>query len=152
VVAVRELGGDPPVSHWLTASRFSQPYSALLVKLDTTTAGYKPGKPLDELQRNTVAMVEKLKELRQKADSERSLDPDAYNSLVPTYNAQLRRTKQLWKRFHFQATALDDLDLAFNRCIDPAILMSKFDEIDLTSATRGRSRVPSDAPIDSAQH
>jgi hypothetical protein len=31
-------------------------------------AGYKPGKPLTELQRNAVAMVEKLNASRQKAE------------------------------------------------------------------------------------
>ena len=41
---VRQLGGDPFVSAWLSGSRFNESYSALLVTLDAARATYRPGR------------------------------------------------------------------------------------------------------------
>jgi hypothetical protein len=62
------------------------------------------------------------------------------------YNADLRKPKQLVNRLTFQLTASDELDVAFNRCIDPAVLMSKFDKVDLIHPNQSQSSDTSDTP------
>jgi hypothetical protein len=143
---VRELGQDPLVSGRLTASQFAAAYSALLAKLDSVTLYYRPGSSVTDLQHAYESSTEHLKQLGQKADSYRLLDPGAYNSLVPIYNADLRKPKRLVNRLTFQLTASDELDVAFNRCIDPAVLMSKFDKVDLIHANQSQSSDTSDTP------
>ncbi len=105
---------------------------------------YKPGTSVANLQRNYQSSAEHLKQLGERADTYRFSDPDEYNSLVPIYNAELKSTKRLANRLAFQSTAADDLDLAFNRCMDPAILMSKFDKVDLTQTNQS---VPPDVSV-----
>jgi len=143
---VKELGQDPFVSGWLRASRFAAAYSALLAKLESVTLNYRPGSSVADLQHDYESNAEHLKQLGQKADTYRHSDPDAYNLLVPTYNAGLRRTKRIARRLAFQSNASDELDLAFNRCMDPAILMSKFDRVDLIEANQSRSSDVSNLP------
>jgi hypothetical protein len=133
---VRELGQDFFGSRWLPESQFSAPYAALLVKLDAVILNYKPGSSVANLQRNYLSSAEHLQAAGEKADTYRLSDPDEYNSLVPIYNAELKSTKRLANRLAFQSTAADDLDLAFNRCMDPAILMSKFDKVGLTETNQ----------------
>ncbi|HTT77092.1 MAG TPA: J domain-containing protein [Candidatus Binataceae bacterium] len=143
---VKELAQDRFLSNWLSASQFSISYSALLVKLDAVMANYRPGSSIADLQRNYEMQMVTIKELGHTADTYRARNPDAYNSLVPIYNADLRRTSRLASRLNFQAKAADDLDLAFNQCMDPAILMSQFDEVDLTQRNQDSFSHDSDGP------
>jgi|GEM_PF-1688638 curved DNA-binding protein CbpA len=144
---VKELGQDRFVSSWLVASQFSAPYSALLVKLDAVILKYRPGSSVADLQRNYETAMQTLKELGQKADKYRIRNPDAYNSLVPIWNAALRRARRLAGRLNFQETAADQLDFAFNRCMDPAILMSHFDHVNLTQRNPDPSSRDFDIPV-----
>jgi curved DNA-binding protein CbpA len=150
VSQVKELGQDRFLSNWLAASQFSIPYAALLLKLDAVIEDYRPGSSIADLQRNYEMQMVTIKELGHTADTDRARNPDAYNSLVPIYNADLRRTRRLASRLNFQATAADDLDLAFNQCMDPAILMTQFDEVNLTQRNQGFSSHDSDGPESNA--
>jgi curved DNA-binding protein CbpA len=144
---VKKLGQDPYVSEWLAASQFASAYSALLAKLDAITLNYRTGSSIADLQHDFELSAEHVKQLGKEADSYQVSDPDAYNSLVPIYNSYLKRTKRLAGRLDFQSSAADDLDLAFNRCLDPATLMSKFDKVDLTHTGQSRSSDVSDVPL-----
>jgi len=146
VAQVKGLGQDPFLVGWLRASQLSAPYSALLAQLSAVTMNYRPASSVTDLQRDYESSAERLKQLSQKTDTYRLSDPDAYNSLVPIYNAQLRRMKRLAKRLEVQTTAAYDLDLAFNRCIDPAILMSQFNRVELTQTSESKPSDPSDVP------
>ena len=70
---VKELGREPVISGWLTASQFATAYSALLAKMDAVTLNYRPGTSVADLQHDYDSSAEHLKQLRQKADTYRLL-------------------------------------------------------------------------------
>ena len=75
-------------------------------------------------------------------------DVKGYNSLVPTHNRLVTQLKSIAQAADFRATATQKLDLAFNRCLDTAILLSRFDRADLTTkaAEIDAEPEPSDQP------
>ncbi len=58
-----------------------------------------------------------------------------HDQAVDRYNALVKKSNLL-------ITSKRGLDLAFNRCLDPKILMSKFEQVDLTSDTESDKPAP----------
>lgn len=132
--SVFQLGKDPAVSKWLQRSRFASNYAALCHQLRSYSARYHPGTSSEELLRRydgqesqVKGLATRLKELKDAGDV------DSYNTLVTEYNTQIRDLKALQSQGKLQVLGSQKLDLAFNRCLDSGILMSKFQRVDLES-------------------
>ena len=69
-------------------------------------------------------------------------DQDAFNGMVDVYNKTAKRTNNYAHQLQFRATSQKKLDLAFNRCLDVNIIMSKFSEVNLTSHANEIDSIP----------
>jgi len=132
----RELGNDPRVSAWLRASRFWPDYQALQGVLRTSSRRYKPGEPLEQMEQRAELLETTLQQLKSRQSlfqAEQNIS--GYNGLVPVYNRDLSHLKLLTDQIQLQLALAKELDLAFNRCLDGSILLSKDGPVRLTAST-----------------
>jgi DnaJ domain len=134
VHGVLQLGTDPVVSRWLENSRFQDNYQTLCRQLRSFSVRYRPGATTEELSNEYHRQDIQLDSLRARLTQLRSTgDVEPYNGLVSEYNAKIKVHNTLVGQSRLRALAFKKLDLAFNRCLDPGILMSKFAKVDLAS-------------------
>jgi hypothetical protein len=131
---VEALGRTPAVHAWLSASRFSASYESLLDELTRYSQQYEAGRSSAELKADAKSSQDTLANLETAMERDKARgDLDSYNSMVDTYNRLLKRAKMTEAGLDFRSTAAQKLDLAFNRTLDPAILLGGFNRVDLTS-------------------
>jgi len=131
---VLRLGTDPAVSGWLQSSRFQGNYGTLSQFLQSYSRRYHPGAATEELSQEYRQQESQLEGLKTRLGELKSgSDTDAYNALIPEYNAGVRRLNAVVNQGNLRRVAGKKLDLAFNRCLDPGILMSKFQKVDLAT-------------------
>ena len=134
VGAVLRLGTDPAVSGWLQSSRFQHNYATLSQLLRSYSRRYHPGTATEELSQQYRKEESELEGLKARLGELKSAgDEDAYNALIPEYNAGVRRLNSVVNQGTLRSVAGKKLDLAFNRCLDPGILMSKFQQVNLAT-------------------
>jgi hypothetical protein len=134
VNGVVQLGSDPLVSRWLLNSRFESNYSTLCHQLKSYSLQYRPGLQTTELDQEVERDDQQRKDIDRKLSEYKSSgDIDSYNALVPEYNSLTKRRNGIVHEERIRSIAGRKLDLAFNRCLDPAILTSKFQQVDLQS-------------------
>lgn len=132
--SVFQLGSDPKISRWLQGSRFGFQYSGLCRQLRLYSAQYRPGATDNELVQDYERGKSEVNSLEARLNSlKTSGDVDAYNALVPTYNSDVRYLNLVANQGKFRSIAERKLDLAFNKCLDTGILMSKFQRVDIVS-------------------
>jgi DnaJ-like protein len=147
VSSTRALGDSPAVNQWLEQSRFAAPFADLLARLADYGRQYRPGRSVRELQADYDDAERILIELRkQMTEHENRAEVQAYNALVPTHNATVERLNQSARFMEIRATVSQKLDLAFNRCLDGAILLGRFDKVDLTSHAAEIESLPEPTP------
>ncbi|PIV84707.1 MAG: hypothetical protein COW52_06160 [Nitrospirae bacterium CG17_big_fil_post_rev_8_21_14_2_50_50_9] len=128
------LGKMDYVQMWLKTSNYFSSYNDLCSRLKLYKKQYVPGKPTDELETEWKGLDSRCRNLKLRLEEYRSLeDIDGYNSLVASYNATARMTNRCAHQLRFRSTAQQKLDLAFNRCLDINILLTKFNKANLTS-------------------
>jgi hypothetical protein len=131
---VLDLGKDPAVKRWLQSSRFFTYYAALCSQLRSYSRRYHPGVATTELMQDYDREHSQVENLKERLDELRRRDDiNSFNALVSDYNARIRHLNAVAAQGKFQALASRKLDLAFNRCLDSGILMSKFQKVDLAS-------------------
>jgi hypothetical protein len=130
------LGDDPRLSPWLGSSSFYQPYKSLKLRLESASRFYQsnpPQKPTDaqfeSLKATINATREAFDQARALGDSRSEKESAAdHDRAVYQFNALVRRNNQI-------VAIQRGLDLAFNRCLDSKVLMSRFNEVNLTTAS-----------------
>jgi hypothetical protein len=147
VSAVRRLAEVPVVRRWLDRSKFSQPYTELLSRLKRYERGYKPGRSFAQLEAEGKSAKQRLADLQAQMERYKASGMvDAYNSLVTVHNALVEQFNRAARTLEYGSTAAQKLDLAFNRCLDPAILLGRFDRVDLTSHAAQIDAAPEPGP------
>lgn len=132
--AVELLAAEDRVFPWLQKSRFRDHYKALRQRLRRCRAGAVAVTPTAELETALKGTEARLGGLKKQLDFyEASLDAAGHDLLVPAYNALAREHRATAAILRSRAAASQKLDLAFNRCTDPGILLSRFHRVDLTS-------------------
>jgi hypothetical protein len=130
-----KLGADPRISAWLRGSKFKRAYQALESALHEDLRRYKPGQSIAHLETKAESIQSGLEQLEYEQDRFQAKgDIASYNRLVPVYNRQLGRLKSLSGQIHAQLGVANQLDLAFNRCLDSSILFPNFEQFHITSA------------------
>lgn len=134
VNSVLQLGSDPAISRWLQSSRFELQYSGLCRQLRSYSAQYRPGVAENELLQDYERSKSEVNSLEARLNSLKSRgDADTYNALVPTYNSNVKHLNAVASQGKFRNIAGRKLDLAFNKCLDTGILMTKFQRVDIAS-------------------
>lgn len=140
---VANIQTDPLISDWLQKSRFWLPCTGLCAKLERYREQYRPGVSTNQLEQNFHQHKGLLQETKAQLDQYESADNVyAYNSLVPEYNAEVAETNSLLRRLRTQSIMTQKLDLAFNKCLDTSILMSRFQQVNLSSHEAEVSNLP----------
>jgi len=131
---VTALQADPLISNWLENSRYWAPYSRLCLQLNKYKRQYRPGTSLAGLQEEYHQRKARLQAIKLKLDEFEAVgDAPSYNSLVREYNTEVVEANGDLRRLRGQSTMSQKLDLAFNKCLDSSILMSRFQRVDLAS-------------------
>jgi hypothetical protein len=131
---VEALAHTPAVQAWLSASRFSTAYQSLVDELTRYGQQYEAGRSSAELEADVKSSQNTMANLKATiADNKAPGDIDSYNALVDTHNRLLDRAKMIDAQLDFRSRAAQKLDLAFNRTLDPAILLGGFNQVNLTS-------------------
>ena len=134
VTSVVQLGNDPTIFQWLQSSRFESQYIGLCRQLRSYSARYKPGPTENELLQDYERSKAEVNSLEARLTNLKSNgNVDDYNTLVPTYNSDVRHLNAVVSLGKFRSVAGKKLDLAFNKCLDTGILMSKFQRVDIVS-------------------
>lgn len=134
VTSVVQLGNDPTIFQWLQSSRFESQYIGLCRQLRSYSARYRPGPTENELLQDYERSKAEVNSLEARLTNLKSNgNVDDYNTLVPTYNSDVRHLNAVVSLGKFRSVAGKKLDLAFNKCLDTGILMSKFQRVDIVS-------------------
>lgn len=143
VLAVERLGNDPYVVDWLSRSRYFRSYQALVTKLQRYDGQYRPGSNGEDLEASYESDKGRLRDFDKRLQYFQSInDVDSYNSLIPEYNALVHRSNVELNSLRVQVVGAQKLDIAFNKCLDTAIFMTKFQRIDLTSGEAKADQLP----------
>jgi hypothetical protein len=133
-IEVLRLGEDEHVINWLNASPYREKYQDLCGRLSRYRKQYVPGRPLKNMVSEWESLDQQCKSMRAQLEGYKSAgDHDSFNESVGEYNILARKTNSLTRQLQLRTATGQKLDLAFNRCIDTGIIMSKFNTVDLTS-------------------
>jgi hypothetical protein len=127
------LGRHEMVQRWLESSRFNANFISLRQRLTRFYSSYIPGESSDELERDINSQKTQISRLREELDQLESSDPPRYNNLVPEFNQKVNLYNSSVHQYRLQNTAGMKLDHAFNQCLDTKILMTKFQNVSLSS-------------------
>lgn len=140
---VSALGEDPRISQWLSSSPTSVHYQDLKRRLatvqrysGTTPGGHETAEQLAALKQSVLSAKAAFMHAKSEDDS------DGARIAAQTHDQAVDRYNDLVTRSNLQISSQRGLDLAFNRCLDPKILMSKFEQVDLTSESETEKPAP----------
>ena len=144
VAAVHELERDTVLNSWLTASPVRVPFLKLLENLDFLQI---VNKKLKGMGNSTEVELVELKSVIQSTKDEFEQakaqgDLDIAREIARRHDRAVDRYNDLVRQRNRIIPNKNQLDLAFNRCLDPKILMSKFEEVDLTSESDSGAAKP----------
>jgi hypothetical protein len=142
VAEIDSLSFNPRIERWISSSRFQLEFADLRKKLRRYHSNYRTGFSVREIEQIVDSSDVDLKSLKTRMGELRETDVDAYNSLVPEYNQQISSYNDWVRRLKVQHIGHQKLDLAFNKCLDPGILMSKFQNVQLTSHAAEINNLP----------
>lgn len=133
VSAIRDLGRDAKVEPWLKSSIYVGSYRTLLTSLDRLAVAQKSGSvpgteaaQISAMRRDLESTESRISSLREAGDS------GSAEVLIRKYNSGVRLYNQLLRDYKRNRVLYDKADLDFNRCLDPAILLSQFQHVELT--------------------
>lgn len=135
--AVERLMESEPVSAWLGSSAYARAATDLRKELKALVATYTGGRPLSALEQELSLRKRELSEERAKLDFLRDKSVYQYNALVGGHNRRIRSAAALLRRYRRRASEVARLELAFNRCLDPKILFTRPEGVDITRTTSG---------------
>ena len=127
------LGADTRISGWLLGSRYSGPYYSLLPLLHKLANQRSQGMSSLERRSQLEALKSQIEDSESKIRVART-DSDAVSehALVEAHNRFVQQYNGLVKAGKRNSVLYAKADLAFNKCLDPAILMDKFQQVSLT--------------------
>lgn len=137
-----KLARDRKVRKWLINSRFAKDFSDLRQRLRRYSLIYQPGMATSDLEHMIDTEKAKISHLDQRLSELQRTNTDSYNAMVPEFNEQVRTFNTSLKNYRFQHTAEVKLDYAFNKCLDPNILMGKFQNVSLTAHAAEIEAIP----------
>jgi hypothetical protein len=137
------LTNDQRVEPWLEQSKYAQMVEALKVRLRSLLhhqhvgiSEYNERGMLQQIDSSITKAKENIQEARALADSKgEDTWVRTHNQLVGKYNALMTAHKS-------SKISASKADLAFNKCLDPAVLMSKYQQVDLTSHEASVNALP----------
>ena len=123
IAQVRALDDLDSVHWWLERSQFAGPYRDLIERLARCGDRYATGQSSAELAGDLKSKDAMLGRVRTQMDADqRSGHLDAYDSRVAVHNQLANETNAMAEVLAARVKIAEELDLAFNRALDPAIL------------------------------
>ena len=140
-----QLKDNSQLNGWLETSKFYSKYNQLIAILsEFEKSQYR----INNLNNNLISLKNKIE------NNEHSLEKikgnlayfenngmyNEYNRLVPKYNSIINMTESFIREYNdsvnelnriTKTVSIDNIDTAFNNCLDSSILFSEFDEVNL---------------------
>jgi hypothetical protein len=145
VEEINSLGTDERIEPWLSASK----YGAAFTQLKSQLALMKRRQTLGF---SHAAREARLHQLSDEIDSSKARilqarsvqDPESEQAWIDTHNRDVELYNSLLTTHKRSYVAQSKADLAFNRCFDPAILMSKYQQVNLMRASEKVDALPNE--------
>jgi len=145
ITEVRNLANDERVQPWLASSKYDSSFKALNIQLKYMLRQQRLGVSRSQSESELKGLdgeISAAKNLVEEARASANADDEhkwvtIYNHLVDAYNSNVKWNKRA-------RIAYEKVDLAFNRCLDPAILMSKFQQVNLTTSSQTVDALPTE--------
>jgi hypothetical protein len=145
ITDVRNLGNDERVQPWLANSKYDSSFEALNIQLKYMLRQQRLGVSRSQSESELKGLdgeISAAKHLIEGARASANADDEhkwvtIHNHLVDAYNSNVKWNKRA-------RIAYEKVDLAFNRCFDPAVLMSKFQQVNLTSSAQTVDALPTE--------
>jgi hypothetical protein len=143
VEQVTELGSDQRIRPWLSMSKYATSFKSLEGQLRYMVRQQQVGTTREERRSELKSLASAIENAKVNVQDARANDRAedehrwvaAHNRDVEMYNALVVRDKR-------SRVAESKADLDFNRCLDPAILMSKYEQVNLTSGAAEVDALP----------
>lgn len=135
ILKVAALQNDRYISVWLEHSDYQKSYEKLLLLLRKVNYSYVPGESFEEMKNKIDSLTNTLRQENNTLAAYKSGgDIDSYNAMVPEYNDLISRRSKKIHALEGNYILYENLDLAFNKCLDPRVLMSQFQSVNLTTS------------------
>ena len=138
---VDSLAAEPQVAEWLASSSFDTSFNQLRLALvrasraasEELIAERAASQDMDSMRAALHSLKSQAEEARQRNDKPTAVElVEEHDALVPKYNRVVSSHNSLLR-------ATRRLDHLFNKCLDPSILMSKFQHVNITQDDPGDS-------------
>ncbi len=131
---VESLSADNHIRSWLLESNYANHYLSLVTLLHNMLKHQTLGHSLNEQRSELQTLNNQIKNIKTDIQAARNDNDGALEHiLVLSYNKDVERYNVLLSLEKQNRTIYYGVDLAFNKCLDPAILMGKFRQVNLTS-------------------
>jgi curved DNA-binding protein CbpA len=143
IAEVRTLGESGSVQAWLDRSPFASPYRDLVDRLVKCGDEHETGRPSAELAADLKWKDDELARVRARMDADkRSGNLDSYDAQVAAHNQLADETNAMVRVLVARSKIAEELDLAFNRALDPATIFGSPGRLDVSGRAAGGGRIP----------
>ena len=134
-----------PVATWLRSSAYAQPAADLQKHLRTVAGTYTGGPALSTLEDDLSKKKQELAEEEMRLEIYRRANLAEYKARVDDFNREVRSAKAAMREYRRRRSGVARLEAAFNRCLDPKILFTRFGRVEITTVTSGIDEPADDA-------
>ncbi|MGZ6125874.1 MAG: hypothetical protein ACXWLR_12990, partial [Myxococcales bacterium] len=120
---------------WLGSSLYARPAADLQEELRSAAKTEGRRRPLSDLARESLQLKREFSQERVRLEFLRKANTYEYNARMDDHNRRVRAGVALFRRYRTRARELARVEVAFNRCLDPKILFTRFSRVDIRAAT-----------------
>jgi curved DNA-binding protein CbpA len=134
---------DPVIGPWIEASKYRDAYAQLCLLLDRMKISQTISQSTEQRTKELDSLKNQIDLANANVESAESRHDATSDQLwVITQNREVEQYNSLLRRDKRSHVLYVKTDLAFNRCLDPATLMSKFDTVQLTEGASAVDALP----------
>ncbi|HZR07172.1 MAG TPA: J domain-containing protein [Myxococcales bacterium] len=134
-----------PVATWLRSGAYRQAAADLQNELRAVTKDYAKGAPLSALEEDLSVRKQALSQEELRLEFYRRANVTDYKARVDDFNRGVRAAKAAMREYRRRRSGLARLEVAFNRCLDPKILFTRFGRVEITRNASGFEEAGEDA-------
>lgn len=132
---VQRLVRWEPVATWLRSSAYALQAADLDKELRSVTGAYTGGRALSTLEEDLSRRKQELSEEEVRLEIYRRANVADYKDRVDDFNRGVRAAKAAMREYRRRRSGMARLEVAFNRCLDPKILFTRFGRVEITRIT-----------------
>jgi hypothetical protein len=140
---VEAMRDDPVIGPWIQTSKYADAFAQLCLLLDRMKVSQTIGQSKQQRTGELDSLKDQIRVANENVEAAESSHDSASDQLwVHTQNKEVDQYNFLLHRTNRSHALYEKTDLAFNRCLDPATLMSKFNSVQLTGGAAAIEALP----------